>query len=57
MRCYSNGNSVGDMLASDDKVLKVGGFRRRRRESTKFDESTVDDVRLLVFASLTRPAA
>ncbi len=50
MRCYSSGNSLGDTLSSDEKVLKAAGFAKKT-EPGKFDESKVDNVRLLVFAS------
>ncbi len=49
MRCYNSGNSVGDLITSDEKVLKSAGFSKAPEK--KVDESTVDDVRLLVFTT------
>ena len=43
-----NGNSVGDVLVTDDKVLKQIGVRKPRTQNTEHKE--ISDVRLLVFA-------
>jgi ribosomal protein L3 len=44
MRCYSNRNSLGDVLSTDEKILKLAGFKKKA-EPSKFDESKTDDVR------------
>jgi large subunit ribosomal protein L3 len=49
LRCYSNGSSIGDVLSTDEKILKLAGFMKKHEQS-KFDDSKTDDVRLLVFA-------
>jgi len=49
VRCYSNKNSVGDILSTDEKVLKLANFKKPiKAKEIKPDE--VDDARLLVFA-------
>lgn len=53
VRCYSEKNSVGDLLAGDEKVLKLAGFEKKPAEK-KIDEALVDDARLLVFAMPAR---
>ncbi len=49
VRCYSGKNSVGDILATDEKSLKLIGVRKKRSPKA-VDESSVDDARLLVAA-------
>jgi len=49
VRCYSGNNSAGDILTTDEKTLKLIGFRKKA--TTKpVNEAAVDDARLLVFA-------
>ncbi|MFH1784803.1 MAG: 50S ribosomal protein L3 [Candidatus Micrarchaeota archaeon] len=48
VRCYTGKNSVGDVLTSDEKLLKLVGFSKSKPKEVKTDN--VDDVRLLVFA-------
>ena len=49
VRCYSVNNSVGDILATDDKVLRLAGFAKKPA-AKQIEEAKVDDARLLVFA-------
>ena len=49
LRCYKNNNSVGDVLTTDEKALKLAGFSKKPA-GKPVQEDTVDDVRLLVFA-------
>ena len=46
VRCYSNKNSVGDILTTDEKVLKAAGLKPGKQ----IKEDSVDNVRLLVYA-------
>ncbi len=48
LRCYSGRNSVGDILAKDEKALKLAGIRTKAPKAV--DEGAVEDVRLLVAA-------
>lgn len=55
VRCYRANNSVGDILATDKKVLELAGFSetpsaKQKGDRAKIDETSVDDARLLVFA-------
>jgi large subunit ribosomal protein L3 len=50
VRCYKSGNSVGDVLATDERILKLIGFTKTKKPGNKVDETGVDDVRILVFA-------
>jgi large subunit ribosomal protein L3 len=59
VRCYRANNSVGDILATDKKVLELAGFSenpstKQKGERAKIDDATVDDARLLVFAMPAR---
>ncbi len=47
VRCYSSGHSVGDILTTDEKILKLA---RCGKKAAKINEEEVDDARLLVFA-------
>ncbi len=49
VRCYSANNSVGDILTSDDKTLKLAGFDKKPAVKA-VNETDVDDARLLVFS-------
>jgi large subunit ribosomal protein L3 len=49
IRCYSNNNSVGDILTGDEKLLKMAGFAKKPAPKAVKEEA-VDDARLLVFA-------
>ncbi len=49
IRCYSNKNSLGDIVSTDDKLLKQAGFEKKPNVKA-VNEEEVDDVRLLVFA-------
>jgi large subunit ribosomal protein L3 len=54
VRCYRANNSVGDILTTEEKVLKLAGLsavpsKKQKGERAKIDETTVDDARLLVF--------
>jgi len=49
VRCYSANNSVGDILTSDDKTLKLAGFGKKPGVKA-VNEADVDDARLLVFS-------
>lgn len=49
VRCYSGNNSVGDILTSDEKALKLLGFRKKSAKAV--NEAAVDDARLLVYAA------
>ena len=46
VRCYSKKNSVGDILTTDEKILK----QARAKKSKEVKEDSVDDARLLVYA-------
>jgi large subunit ribosomal protein L3 len=48
VRCYGGKSSVGDMLSTDEKVLKLAGVRKQSKKAP--DESAIEDVRLLVAA-------
>jgi len=48
MRCYKNNNSFGDLLVSDEKILRLAGFEKK--PEAKINEADAEDVRLLVFA-------
>jgi large subunit ribosomal protein L3 len=50
VRCYRRNHSAGDILVSDEKILKAAGFRKKPPEK-QIKEDEVDDSRLLVFAS------
>lgn len=50
VRCYRNNNSVGDILTSDEKALRLAGFSKAAPAKKAFDEASVDDARLLVYA-------
>ncbi len=55
VRCYRANNSVGDILTTEDKVLKLAGFSqnpsaKQKGARAKIDETSVEDARLLVFA-------
>jgi large subunit ribosomal protein L3 len=55
VRCYRSNNSVGDILTGDEKTLKLAGFSqtpsaKQKSVRAKFDETSVDDARLLAFA-------
>lgn len=49
VRCYRGNDSLGDILTTDEKLLKMAGFRKKR-DAKAVDEAEVDDARLLVFA-------
>jgi large subunit ribosomal protein L3 len=49
VRCYKGNDSVGDLLAGDDKVLRLAGFSKKPA-AKQINEQGVDDARLLVFA-------
>jgi large subunit ribosomal protein L3 len=49
VRCYSVNNSVGDILTSDEKALKLAGFQKKPAMKA-VNEAEVDDARLLVFS-------
>jgi len=49
VRCYSGPNSVGDIISTDEKTLKLMGFKKKP-VTKQINEATVDDARLLVFA-------
>ncbi|MFH0885157.1 MAG: 50S ribosomal protein L3 [Candidatus Micrarchaeota archaeon] len=49
VRCYSANNSVGDILTTDEKTLKLAGFDKKPAVKT-VNEAEVDDARLLVFS-------
>lgn len=44
-----NGNSIGDVLVTDDKVLKQIGVRKPRTQNPEL-KTEISDIRLLVFA-------
>lgn len=48
VRCYHGGNSLGDILVTDEKTLKEVGIHKKHAPKP-VDESKVTDVRLLVF--------
>ncbi|MBU0527891.1 50S ribosomal protein L3 [Candidatus Micrarchaeota archaeon] len=48
IRCYANKNSAGDILSTDEKILKAIGLKKK--ETKPVDEAKVEDVRLLVYA-------
>ncbi len=50
VRCYDDKNSIGDILSTDEKVLKSAGFNKKP-EDKKLDETLVKDVRLLAYAA------
>lgn len=47
VRCYSGRNSVGDILATDEKILKTAGLKKSEKP---VNEESLDNVRLLVYA-------
>jgi large subunit ribosomal protein L3 len=49
LRCYKANDSIGDILATDEKVLKQAGFSKKPSVK-QVNEAEADDVRLLVFA-------
>ncbi|MCI0558630.1 MAG: 50S ribosomal protein L3, partial [Nitrososphaera sp.] len=49
LRCYQNNNSLGDILVSDEKLLKLAGFKKKHTPKA-INEEHVDDVRLLAYA-------
>jgi large subunit ribosomal protein L3 len=49
LRCYGNNNSLGDILVSDEKLLKLAGFKNKHTPKP-VNEEHVDDVRLLAYA-------
>ncbi len=49
VRCYSNRNSIGDILTTDEKTLKMLGVRKKLAHKA-VNEAAVDDARLLAFA-------
>ncbi|MCI0503167.1 50S ribosomal protein L3 [Candidatus Micrarchaeota archaeon] len=49
VRCYRANDSVGDILTSDEKVLKMAGFDKKPN-AKQVNETEADEVRLLVFA-------
>jgi len=48
IRCYDDANSIGDIIADDEKILKKAGIKTRKK--SEIDEKLIKDVRLLVFA-------
>ncbi len=51
VRCYKDNNSIGDILSTDEKTLKLAGLSSTPKSTRKVvNESDVDDARLLVFA-------
>ncbi len=48
IRCYDRINSIGDILAEDEKMLKKAGIKTKKKKEIK--EEKVRDVRLLVYA-------
>ncbi len=48
VRCYDGINSIGDILAEDEKMLKKAGIIKKEKKEIK--EEKVKDVRLLVYA-------
>jgi large subunit ribosomal protein L3 len=50
VRLYKNGNSIGDIFVSDEKLLKLAGIGKKPAAKI-LDEAGADDARLLVFAS------
>ncbi len=48
IRCYDALNSIGDILAEDEKMLKKAGIKAKKKK--EIDEAKVRDVRLLVYA-------
>ncbi len=49
VRCYKGKNSVGDLLSTDEKTLKLIGVRKKRSPKA-VEEASVEDARLLVAA-------
>ena len=49
VRCYRNKNSVGDILTTDEKALKLAGFRKAAKPKP-VNEAEVEEARLLVYA-------
>jgi len=52
VRCYDAVNSIGDLLAEEEKITKKAGIKGRKKK--EIDESKVKDVRLLVYAQPDR---
>lgn len=48
VRCYRVKNSLGDILTTDEKTLKLAGFSKKNQKAV--NEAEADDARLLVFA-------
>ncbi|MBU0591598.1 50S ribosomal protein L3 [Candidatus Micrarchaeota archaeon] len=48
IRCYDSQNSIGDIISTDEKLLKLAGFKKIVAKEIK--EDRVENVRLLVFA-------
>jgi large subunit ribosomal protein L3 len=49
VRCYKGNDSLGDILATDEKVLKLAGFDKKPNVKA-VNEAEADDARLLAFA-------
>ncbi len=49
VRCYKVNNSVGDILTTDEKILKLAGFKKKV-VAKAVNEAEADDFRLLAFA-------
>jgi len=49
VRCYSSNHSLGDILTTDEKIIKLLNVRKKAVQK-KINEEEVDHVRLLVFA-------
>lgn len=48
VRCYRANNSLGDILTTDEKILKLAGFGKKNQKAA--NESEAEDARLLAFA-------
>lgn len=48
VRCYNSSHSMGDIVTTDEKIVKLLGVRKKAAEK-KINEEEVDDARLLVF--------
>ncbi|MFH1521222.1 MAG: 50S ribosomal protein L3 [Candidatus Micrarchaeota archaeon] len=49
VRCYDHNSSIGDIITSDEKVLKLAGFKKPTKPK-EINPDSVEDARLLVFA-------
>lgn len=49
VRCYRGNDSVGDIISTDEKIIKLLGYRKKPG-AKPLNEAEADDVRLLVFA-------